>query len=139
MDQPHGTEKAVCEDIAKRQEFGMNKYGQSVADNPLSQKQWLQHAYEECLDQSVYLKRLIEEMDNEHDESLPIKLLGREDEMLTCKTSEKTSETIFASCPEQASDFYKLYNNYTWANMDIIRELLCDYKKTWKSKHGEDN
>jgi len=63
MTQPHGTEKAVCEDIAKRQEFGMNKYGVSVAENPLNQRQWFQHAYEECLDQAVYLKRAIEEMD----------------------------------------------------------------------------
>ena len=65
MTQPTGTEKAVCDDIAGRQEFGINKYGQTVADNPLTQQQWLQHAYEECLDQAVYLKRLIEQMEKD--------------------------------------------------------------------------
>ena len=58
-----GTEAAVCADIAKRQALGMNKYGVSVADNPLHIREWLQHAYEECLDQAVYLKRAMDEMD----------------------------------------------------------------------------
>lgn len=59
---PSGIEKEVCEDIARRQQFGINKYGRTVADNPLSRKQWAQHAYEECLDQAIYLKRLISEL-----------------------------------------------------------------------------
>ncbi len=60
---PSGTESAVCEDIARRQALGIAKYGQTVADNPLSLKQWLQHAYEETLDKAVYLKRAIAEID----------------------------------------------------------------------------
>lgn len=60
-----GTERAVCEEIVLRQKFGINKYGQAVADNPLSVRQWLQHAYEECLDQAIYLKRAIQEIDAE--------------------------------------------------------------------------
>jgi hypothetical protein len=52
-----GTEAEVCRDIAARQALGIKKYGQSVADNPLPHDQWLQHAYEECLDMAVYLKR----------------------------------------------------------------------------------
>lgn len=61
--EPTGTELAVCEDIARRQDMGIKKYGQTVADNPLTLKQWLQHAYEETLDKAIYLKRSIEEMD----------------------------------------------------------------------------
>lgn len=61
--QPTGIELAVCEDIAARQRHGINKYGTTVADNPLSLKQWLQHAYEETLDKAVYLKRAIAEVD----------------------------------------------------------------------------
>lgn len=57
-----GIEKKVCEDIARRQELGINKYGQSVADNPLSLVEWLNHAYEECLDQAVYLARTMDEL-----------------------------------------------------------------------------
>ncbi len=59
----HDTEATVCVDIQYRQQLGINKYGTTVAKNPLTQRQWLQHAYEECLDQAIYLKRLIQEMD----------------------------------------------------------------------------
>lgn len=61
---PSGIEAKVCADIAARQRMGLLKYGTTVADNPLSLKKWLQHAYEECLDQAVYLKRAIREMEN---------------------------------------------------------------------------
>jgi len=57
-----GTEAEVCYDIAKRQELGKNKYGMSLDENMLKKVQWLQHAYEECLDQAIYLKKLIKEM-----------------------------------------------------------------------------
>jgi len=60
---PTKTEAAVCEDITKRQQLGIAKYGQTVAENPLMLREWLQHAYEEALDLSVYLKRAIEELD----------------------------------------------------------------------------
>ena len=58
-----GTEAAVCELIARRQALGIAKYGTTVADNPLSLRQWLQHALEESLDQSVYLARAIAALD----------------------------------------------------------------------------
>ncbi len=60
---PTGTESEVCKDIALRQSSGVKKYGQTVSGNPLTLKQWLQHAYEECLDQAVYLKRAIQEIE----------------------------------------------------------------------------
>jgi len=58
-----GTEARVCEDIAARQELGVRKYGTTVQANPLPLRAWLQHAYEETLDQAVYLRRAIEELD----------------------------------------------------------------------------
>lgn len=58
-----GTEARVCADIAARQAKGIAKYGTTVEDNPLPLRDWLQHAYEEVLDQAVYLKRAIEELD----------------------------------------------------------------------------
>lgn len=60
---PTGTEAAVCEDIARRQQLGLVKYGVSVADNPLSLKDWLTAQYEELLDAAVYCKRAIEELE----------------------------------------------------------------------------
>ena len=57
-----GIEAFVCADIEERQALGINKYGTTVAENPLELVQWLQHAYEECLDQAVYLRRAIEQI-----------------------------------------------------------------------------
>lgn len=58
-----GTEGRVCEDIARRQALGIAKYGTTVEANPLALRAWLQHAYEEALDQAVYLRRAMEELD----------------------------------------------------------------------------
>lgn len=57
-----GIEALVCDDIAKRQQVGIAKYGTTVAENMLSHAQWLKHAYEECLDMAVYLKRAMAEL-----------------------------------------------------------------------------
>lgn len=59
-----GTEYRVCVDIAKRQALGIKKYGTTVEQNPLLLRDWLQHAYEESLDQAIYLRRAIEEIDS---------------------------------------------------------------------------
>ncbi len=58
-----GTEARVCADIARRQSHGLAKYGTTVEANPLTLRQWLKHAYEEALDQAVYLRRAMEEID----------------------------------------------------------------------------
>ena len=60
---PTGIEALVCEAIAARQQRGIAKYGTTVADNPLSLRQWLQHQYEELLDAAVYCRRAIAELD----------------------------------------------------------------------------
>ncbi len=60
---PNDVELQVVTDIVDRQKRGLNKYGVSVANNPLSLREWLTHAYEECLDQAIYLKRAMMEID----------------------------------------------------------------------------
>ena len=60
---PHGIEAMVCTEIAARQAKGVAKYGTTVADNPLSLREWLQHQYEELLDAAVYCRRAIAEID----------------------------------------------------------------------------
>ena len=57
------TETQVCADIKRRQELGIAKYGTTVAQNPLDLRQWLQHSYEEQLDNAIYTKRAIQELD----------------------------------------------------------------------------
>lgn len=62
-----GIEKLVCEEIARRQKFGLAKYGTTVADNPLSLRQWLVHAMEENMDHLIYLRRAIAEIDKQQE------------------------------------------------------------------------
>ena len=57
MNEPIGIEKLVCEDIAKRQQIGIKKYGCTVEQSP---DDMLTHAYQEALDLAVYLKAEIE-------------------------------------------------------------------------------
>lgn len=61
--QATGTEARVCADIAARQAMGLRKYGVTVELNQLDLARWLRHAYEECLDQAIYLKRAMEELE----------------------------------------------------------------------------
>ena len=60
---PSGIEAIVCEDIAQRQRLGIEKYGMTVASNPAHLREWLEHAYEESLDEAIYLRRAIAEID----------------------------------------------------------------------------
>lgn len=62
MKKPLSIEREVCSDIVLRQSRGIKKYGKTVAENPLTLKEWLQHAYEETLDTAIYLKRAIYEI-----------------------------------------------------------------------------
>jgi hypothetical protein len=53
-----GIEALVCQEIARRQRLGIQKYGLTVADNPLALIEWVRHAKEEALDLAVYLTKL---------------------------------------------------------------------------------
>ena len=57
------TESLVISDILKRQALGLEKYGCTVARSNLPLGEWLRHAYEETLDNAIYLKRCIQEME----------------------------------------------------------------------------
>lgn len=57
--------EAVRADLLRRSQVGIAKYGVTLARTDLDLRAWLQHAYEECLDQAQYLKRAIAEIDQE--------------------------------------------------------------------------
>lgn len=59
--------KAVRNDLLRRSELGINKYGKTLDRTDLSLRHWLQHAYEENLDLCNYLKRCIVELDTQKD------------------------------------------------------------------------
>jgi hypothetical protein len=58
---------AVRADLLMRSQFGIAKYGATLERTDLTLRDWLQHAYEECLDQANYLKRTIMEIDSAKD------------------------------------------------------------------------
>lgn len=55
---------AVCCDLINRSILGVTKYGTTLGGNKGDLRYWLNHAYQECLDQANYLKRAIMEIDN---------------------------------------------------------------------------
>jgi len=54
---------SVRRDLKQRSQKGIDKYGTTLDRTDLSLRDWLQHAYEESLDKSLYLKRAIKELD----------------------------------------------------------------------------
>lgn len=56
--------EAVRQDLLTRSQVGLKKYNTTLDRKDLSLKDWLQHAYEECLDQANYLKRSIIELES---------------------------------------------------------------------------
>lgn len=51
--------------LHERSQLGIQKYGTTLAGNPLSHRQWLQHALEEALDLANYLQAEIMKLDQE--------------------------------------------------------------------------
>ena len=49
--------EAVREDLLRRSEVGIKKYDTTLDRTDLSLKEWLEHAYNECLDMANYLKK----------------------------------------------------------------------------------
>jgi len=57
--------EAVRDDLLRRSQIGIAKYGVTLERTDLNLRDWLQHAYEEHLDAANYLRRAIMEMDGE--------------------------------------------------------------------------
>jgi len=49
----------VIKDLNDREAKGLETYETTMDRTDLTEKQWLQHAYEEALDLALYLKKLI--------------------------------------------------------------------------------
>lgn len=58
--------EAVRQDLLDRSKVGIKKYNTTLDRTDLSLKDWLQHAYEEGLDQVNYLKRAIIELEKQN-------------------------------------------------------------------------
>lgn len=55
--------------IEERQQLGIRKYGTTVADNPLSLREWLVHQLQELLDAAIYCQAAIERLDKQADDN----------------------------------------------------------------------
>lgn len=55
----------VREMLLQRSQVGIKKYGTTLADNPLTHKQWLQHGLEEALDLANYLMASIMQIEKQ--------------------------------------------------------------------------
>ena len=54
----------VIDKFRVRSKQGIEKYGTTLADNNLSQEQWLTHLQEELMDAVVYLEKIKSELPN---------------------------------------------------------------------------
>ena len=54
--------------LLQRSIVGLAKYGVTTDNNPLSLREWLQHALEEALDMANYLQAAISKLDAERNE-----------------------------------------------------------------------
>lgn len=46
-------------DMLMREKKGFSQYKQTMDRKDLTEKEWLQHAYEEALDLALYLKKIL--------------------------------------------------------------------------------
>lgn len=60
--------EAVRDDLRRRSLAGQAKYGVTLDRGDLDLLDWLQHAYEEGLDQCLYLRRAIWELQRAEDD-----------------------------------------------------------------------
>jgi len=63
--------EAVRDDLLRRSQLGIAKYGVTLDRADLNLRDWLQHAYEEHLDAANYLKRAIIELDRNAENGRP--------------------------------------------------------------------
>ena len=57
---------SIIDDLLYREEKGRMEYGTTMDRKDLTEQEWLQHAYEESLDLSIYLKKIIKTKQDEN-------------------------------------------------------------------------
>lgn len=105
----------VIKDIASRAEIGLAKYNMTMDREDLIASDWVQHAYEECLDMALYLKRLKKDM------------LAMEEELRAFKTQDMIKEQ-WKEIEERDEARRKYKQHYTARPMDKKAEV--DVTKT---------
>ena len=86
----------TIKDLSQRAEVGLNKYNTTMDREDLTASDWVQNAYEECLDMALYLKRLRKDM------------LAMEEELRAHKTEkvfDKIASGYNLTNPPKKSDY----------------------------------
>ena len=124
----------MCADIAARQALGVAKYGFTVQDNPLTLQRWLQHAYEECLDQAVYLRRAMQALAEQPAQQEPVAWLHPAN--ATCVTTDPTAYArgipLYTSPPAQRT-WVGLTDEEVKAIFDSVPTASCQSYAHWRS------
>lgn len=60
-------EDKVCQKIQMRAETGLAKYGVTVERTDLTKREWLVHLQEELMDATIYVTRILDELDETKD------------------------------------------------------------------------
>ena len=58
-------EDKLCQEIQRRAQLGLEKYGVTMERTDLNELTWLRHARAEAMDLCVYLTRLITDKEND--------------------------------------------------------------------------
>lgn len=59
---PDKVVRSVMKDLNERSNLGVNKYGTTLDRDDLNTSDWARHLYEELLDASLYIKKLINKL-----------------------------------------------------------------------------
>jgi hypothetical protein len=106
----------TIKDIAARAEVGLNKYNTTMDREDLIASDWVQHAYEECLDMALYLKRLKKDMLAMEQELRAFQTQALIKERWEELKQEKTNGTILAdsNVSELNKEKLPIKIKYTW-------------------------
>ena len=95
------TTRRIHEDLKASDKKGYEEYGVTVDRKDYTQKEWLQHAYEEVLDTAKYLKRAIDTSGTLSPEKAAVDVLLQIDASINTEIGEDTP-------PEERAAFKKV-------------------------------
>ena len=108
--------QAVIDDLVAREERGKAKYNTTMDREDLIASDWVQHAYEECLDMALYLKRLRKDMLAMEEELRAFKTQALIKERWEELKQEKNNGTVLAgnNLSEPNKERLPIKIKYTW-------------------------
>jgi len=135
--------EAVREDLLRRSAIGIKKYNVTLDRTDLSLVDWLQHAYEECLDQANYLKKSIltlknQEIKMQDNQSITIDPKGLAKQL----AEQSVLETITnhnATYPNNLKEVFEVLDEITPEKQELqytpFAQAIFDERQEYYYKH----